>query len=533
MNIFSKEMKMLLRKCDFISPQIYLYYYTEKRHSSATSGFITLLFIFTTLMVSYYFSKDFFFRNNPTVFYYKKYFKNEENIYLNSSGVFHFINFFSEYNHPINIEKKAFTIIGIKESKESFIKNNNIINNKFWIYDLCEESDFGDLYQYISDNVFTLLNYSFCIQKFYDNETKTIILKNDSNFEYPFMSNAFSNLIYGVYFMHCQNFSLLNNNSCFDNDVILDYRLNTFKYSLNFIDYYVNVEDYYNPIKGSFNSLSTEFSTGTFSINHLNFANLELSTNRGHFIDKIKKIKTFSFDFNAKLIEYNMINSSFNIFGGYNFVLKNEINIYIRKYNKLQDIIGSINGALQMFLVMAEGLNYFFYHGYKIIVDFNHELFNIHLKNLKRSATFTDDSNYKFITPKLKKSNSSILGKIKMGKIKTVKILNEHSYKSIRSKTKIMTSLVVPDVKKDICWSEFFFNFRIKCFKREQYINFISLYRKKILSEEQIYKNYFKIKNLKSFVKLINNKNNEIKYGSNNGLLNIQKFDIIKNTFNN
>ena len=99
-----------------------------------------------------------------------------------------------------------------------------------------------------------------------------------------------------------------------------------------------------------------------------------------------------------------------------------------------------------MFILIAEGLNYFIYHGYKIIVDFNHELFNINLKNLKRSATFTDESNYKFITPKLKKSNSSILGKIKMGKINSVKILNETSYKRIRSKTKMMTSLVVPDL---------------------------------------------------------------------------------------
>ncbi len=523
---------MLLRKCDFISPKISLYYYTEKRHSSATSGLITILFILTTLIVSYYFSRDFFFRNNPTAFYYKKFFKNEEKIYLNSSGVFHFINFFSEYNLPINIEKKAFSIIGII-SEETFLKNNNIINNKFWIYDLCEESDFGELNQYKSDNVHNLFKYSFCIQKLYDNETKSIILKNDSNFEYPILSNVFSNIIYGVYFMKCQNFSLLNNNSCFDNDIIFNYTLNTFKYSLNFIDYYVNVEDYYNPIIGTFHSLSTQLSTGTFSINHLNFASLELSTNQGHFIDEIKKIKTFSFDFSEKIIENNMINSSLNILGGYNFLLKNEINIYIRKYDKLQDIIGSINGALQMFLLIAEGLNYFFYHGFKIIVDFNHELFNINLKNLKRSATFTDESNYKFITPKLKKSNSSILGKIKMGKIKTVKIVNETSYKNIRSKTKLLRSLVVPDVKKDICWQEFFFHFRIKCCKREQYINFISLYRKKILSEEQIYKNYFKIKNLKSFVKLINKKKNEIKY-SNNGLLNIQKFNIISNnTFNN
>ena len=522
---------MLLRKCDFISPKIYLYYYTEKRHSSATSGFITILFIIITLIVSYFFSRDFFFRNNPTAFYYKKYNKNEENIYLNSSGLFHFINFFSENDHPINIEKKAFSIIGIKVSDEALLKNNNIINNKFWIYDLCEESDFGKLKQYISNNIYNLFKNSFCIQKLYDNETNTIILKNDSNFEYPHISNVFSNKFYGVYFMKCQNFTLLNNNSCFDDDIILKYRLNTLKYSLNFIEYYVNVEDYYNPIIGNFNTLSTEFSSGTFTINHLNFASLELSTNHGHLIDKINKKKTFSFDFNEKIIEYNWINSSFNIFGGFNFLLKNEINIYIRKYDKLQDIIGSINGALQMFILIAEGLNYFIYHGYKIIVDFNHELFKINLKNLKRSATFTEDSNYKLISPKPKKSNSSILGKIKMGKINSVKILNETSYKRIRSKTKMMTSLVVPDVKKDICWKEFFLNFKVKCFKKDQYINFITLYRKKILSEEQIYKNYFKIKNLKNFVKLINNKRNEIKY-SNNGLLNIQKFNIVSKTFN-
>ena len=521
--------KMLLRKCDFISPKIYLYYYLSRRHSSATSGIITLLFIIITVLVSYYFSKDFFSKTSPTTFFYKKYKKNEDKIYLNSSGIFHFLNFYSELS-SIDIDKKTYTIIGLNISEELFLKEINLSKHNFWIYDLCEKSDFEESItkrsDFINDN---MINQSFCIHKFYDRKANNIILKNDSEFIYPNIPTKTSNQYYGIYIIKCLNFSLLNNNSCYDNYKIEDYKLNIYRYSLSFLEYYVDVDNYKKPIVGTYNTIFSEFTNRIFSINHLNFISLELSTNYGFIINREKYLKSFSFDFNEQLIGKNLIDEEQIILGGFKFWLQNEINIYNRKYDKLQDIIGSVNGAVQMFLVFAKALNYFFYHNYKIMKDFNQELFNISLKDLKRSATFTDDSKFKFTSPKMKKSNSSFLGRIKMGKIQKVNILSENSVKSIRSKTKYLKSLMVPSIKKDIDWNEFFFQYRLKCRNKCQYINFITLYRKKILSEEQIYKSYFKIKNLKNFVKYLSIKKDTNKYMSlNEGLLNIQKFKITK-----
>ena len=64
---------MFLKKCDFLSPNIHLYFKGKRKHSSLISGILSIILAIITIIISIIFSKDFLLRKNPNSSFYKKY----------------------------------------------------------------------------------------------------------------------------------------------------------------------------------------------------------------------------------------------------------------------------------------------------------------------------------------------------------------------------------------------------------------------------------------------------------------------------
>ena len=94
------------------------------------------------------------------------------------------------------------------------------------------------------------------------------------------------------------------------------------------------------------------------------------------------------------MVEYNYFFKYLNIFESFNFRFENIANIYVKRYNKIQDIAGAISWIFQIFSFISEILNYFLYHSYKIIEDFNSEIYKIYfLKKIRKIILFLNKGN--------------------------------------------------------------------------------------------------------------------------------------------
>ena len=96
-----------------------------------------------------------------------------------------------------------------------------------------------------------------------------MIDKNDDNFIYPTLIHGASqsnNFEYGVYIQKCQNNSIINNNSCYDNETMEKYiSKNITSYNIMFIDSSIDVSNYKNPIEFSYHRLSNSFNDVSFT----------------------------------------------------------------------------------------------------------------------------------------------------------------------------------------------------------------------------------------------------------------------------
>ena len=217
---------MYIRKFDFITPLITLYYKGEDKHSSLFSGFFSIILSIIVSIICIFISFDFLFKQNPTAFYYKIKVKNTGIFKLAHNNFFHYLTFIDEKTKENAFDEKLFSVIGLNNGKISdFLNGNNISEYNFshWKYEKCEKinlekANIEDIY--ITEKYF---NYSLCITKYYDKENNKIISYEDQNFPYPKLENNLEKEYvtnYGIILKLCENFTEYNNNSCYDSEII-------------------------------------------------------------------------------------------------------------------------------------------------------------------------------------------------------------------------------------------------------------------------------------------------------------------------
>ena len=497
---------MVLKKFDYFSPLITLYFKGETRHSSSFSGILSIFFSSFVFIVCVYVSFDFLFKKNPISYYLKREIKDIGTININNDNFFHYLSFINEEDKENYYNDKVFSIIGI---------NNNSLDD-FYLYNLISEYSYSH-YKYelceklnINNNLFEKdFNKSLCITKYYDKNLNKIINFNEKDFPFPTLKNNLNNnniLYYGILIKECENNTLYNNNSCYDIDTI---RKITFskdrKYTFNYYSNFFDIENYKNPIITQLSKIIFSYNPYFIKKNEINLYQLFLKTTTGFFFDKINEIQILNLEYYNFEYSYNFLNT----FCEMNLIkVSNKIEIYHRIYKKFQDIIGSIDGMIGLLIFFIEILNEFFYHDYRLINDFN-EVIGEKVEKIKKkeenlrlspSNNITSQillNNFVVENFKLSKFSNQNIPHIKCSLFQTKKVNNTTNNNKILSDSFINYEKKIVKHFQIFSWLQYMKSV-IFCFKKKKYKYYdrILLLRKNILSEERLLKNYWSIKKI-------------------------------------
>ena len=512
-------MSTFLSFIDIISPKITLYYKGQTKHSSLPSQIISIITLLTLTILSVIFSLDFFLKKNPTCFYYNRYIDDTGIFPLNSSSMFHFISF-----ENYNWDPKAFSLIGVGVSESKYINMKDNTDFNFWIYEKCTSDDIGDKAKYL-DN-YTIFQNALCIKKFYNATTHKVSYYKDNDFKYPTLEHGASHpneVFYGLFIQRCvpKKTSIFNVSECYNETYSDSLMLNSSMYSIYFIDQYINVEDYGNPLAYFYHKINNRLSDTSYTKNVLNFHASQIKTRDGFIFEKLRYTDSYVYDTNEKVVnERKSENNNVEIYGAFYFSMQNMLNVYDRKYKMLQDVVASIGGIIKLISIVAFFLNYLFYKNTifndlrndmkikynKISTTFEtsklmrrlsfsiNAVNNIENKNILKN-NFLENRKYEKFNDSQEqmkdKNYSNIIDQLNNSKNKSNNVLKNTINNVISSnKTiKFKTMSYFTQFSNLICCQKDSVN---------NPVNALIEFKKKIISEEQIFKYHFLFKSLKN-----------------------------------
>ena len=521
---------MFIKNFDLFSNQITLFFNHNDKHSSIFSGILSLIYFIIILYFCILFSLDFLLKRNPNAFFYKRYVNEVGKYTLDPNGIFHFISFNSDKQYGIEIDKRAFTIIGVTENDSIMQEKNNITLYDHWIYESCDQVDVMKLKKYFTNEIKEYYYNSLCIKKFYNKTTKQIILKGNNDFSFPFLehgSSKLNNKIYGIYIQMCQNNTIINDNNCYPVNIILNKLKSILNYGITFLESYIDVQNYNEPIQKVFHRVTNEFNEKVFTLNHLNFYPIIVNTHSGIIFDTLTTRYSYNFNYNQRLV--SDINENY-IFGTFNFWMENNLNVYERSYSKVQDIAGGVDGIVEITMIVFGFINVLFSEDYIITHDINKLLYNMSAKKnldikinyaiemkkeekLKKMFNLNDRKtlSYSKINNKiyqrksfnrLRENNFSSGIVLKNQNIDSPKVTTKLNDKNINTISQNFQKKLKSYLRyKKVNCIDFFFRVKLKWFGDSQlYLIHLLKLREKVISEENLFKSYYDIKDIKKYL---------------------------------
>ena len=349
---------MFLRKLDFLSPQITLYYKGEQSHSSILSGILSVIGYSICLLFAFVYAIEFINKENPQVYYYNRYIEDAGKFSLNSSSMFHFIQIIdTESNNPDVMDFDLLTIIGIEETIDLYQEDNDLSNNNHWLYGPCNNStDIKGIDKLISFNYFT---ESACIRKYYNKDDKKYYNTNDKNFRWPTILHGCSNpnrTFYGIIIEKCTNSTLKllsDNRYCKSKNDIINYiKLRSINFYI--IDHFTDILNYSTPYRKYLYGISTGIFEDSYTTNHLNFNPTKLISDEGIFYSHKKETLSYIFDLNEKITSFQ---KDTNIYASFYFWMQNRMQYYERIYEKFQNVLSDVGGLCSLVLTFLELIN--------------------------------------------------------------------------------------------------------------------------------------------------------------------------------
>ena len=321
---------MILKKFDFLSPEITLFYKGSLSHSSIISGILSIITCFIIVLCSIYYSLAIIDRQKdcPKIAFYTHFIEDAGIFPLNSSSFFHFISIVKDnYHHPKKEEFdfESFNLIGLQTSFLEYENDNDLSKYNHWLYGFCnKEKDTEGITNLVTQKFFTK---SACIRKYYDSISQKYYDTDDPNFRWPRIAHGTlnqKNEFYSLVLQKC-NQSILNNifgneYKC-KNDTEIE---EMFKYGgvihFNFIDHLIDTTNYTEPIKKYFYRIENTLDKDNYSINFLNFNPFIVKTQKGIVFDEYEDQLSYSYERNDVFMRLNKV----NIYMGYSLCLNME-----------------------------------------------------------------------------------------------------------------------------------------------------------------------------------------------------------------
>ncbi len=340
---------MFLKKLDFLSPNITLYYFNEKRHSSVAGGLLTIIMIIFSLYVIIHYSFIKVYPSNSSLLMYRNYAK-EINMHFNKTGLFHYIWIFNENILNNNITQNLLQLNSLKRgiiriymtySYDKYEYNSsNLKDNDHWVYDTCST--------YMDDNELKYdFSFSSCIKYYYNSIDKKYYSINDgSNFKYPFLqfnNSSFENIFFGTFIERCSNDSLINGilGDCYPDEKINDFLINFNHIFLSFMNIRFKAND--EPVEFYSHKIYDNLNYGRVSyIHELKFIPFSYKYAKG-LLSK-KEFNSFMFYEDKTSTLYHSKNE--NLLMAYIFKSEKYISEFRIMNDGILELINSIGGSI-------------------------------------------------------------------------------------------------------------------------------------------------------------------------------------------
>ena len=350
---------MFIRKLDFLSPPITLYYKGEDSHSSIFSGILTIIVYSICLTFGIVYAIQFFNKENPQVCYYNRYIEDAGEFPVNSSSMFNFLQILDTVkNVPNSVDFDLLTIIGLEETVDIYQKNNTLTEYNHWIYGKCNNS--SDT-QGINDLIkFDKFTESACIRKYYNKNENKYYNTDEKGFRWPNILHGCSHpnrTFYGIIVEKCRNTTLKllsDGKYCKPKEDIKKYiRSNSINFQL--IDQFTDILNYTTPYRKYFYSISNGLFEESYTTNHLNLNPTKLISDEGTFFVSKKETLSYFFDLNEKVTASS---GDSGIYVAFYFWMQNRMQYYERVYEKVQDVLSDVGGLCSIVLTIAELINF-------------------------------------------------------------------------------------------------------------------------------------------------------------------------------
>ena len=534
-------MKILIKDLDYLSPTITLYHNRQLSHSSIVSGILSAIAILFIISYSLYFLLGVITHKNPDAFYYNRFVEDAGFFPINSSSIFHFINLRDNNNNnpgEKGFDFKIFRAIGIDNIFEGvYINMKSIKKMDHWLYGKCNNDSDTKGISYLIDKEY--FNESACIRKFYNHTEGIYYDVNEPNFRWPNLSRGNHNpdqTFYSVIVEKCEEDTLQimfgNNQHCKSETEMKEYFSTSHNIFFNFIDHSVDMLNYSEPNKKFISRSSKVLDKDNYITNQLNFNPSFIKTHKGFFFEKIEEELSYIYDRNSVVI--NSIEKK-KIYMVYRLWMNNRMQHYERFYKRFQDIIADIVG-------FAEFINYIaifitdLYNNYVIITDTqvllssfnkNNEKNNIRKKNFKinnnnnnndikihmirysskkintlnivenKEKEKSKSNSLNLIISEIPDDNSKNQKRIKLDYNTNIALNKRDELKINEEREKIENINKISEQKKEKINFSKYLVYKIFCGKKYENIKIYKDFRAKILSEEQLFQNYFNISELK------------------------------------
>ena len=398
---------MSIKKLDFLSPPITLYFKGENTHSSIFSGILSLIAYLIITAFTIYYAIDFINKESPTAYFFNSYIENAGNFTMNASSIFSFFQMMNSIEYsPKDVDFDSIRIIGVDRiTIDNYMEDNDLEHYNHWLYGNCNnKSDTEGIEYLITQDKF---EQSACIRKYYNMNTKRYYEVGDPNFIWPIIHHGVSHPdanMYGIIVEKCRNDTvraISGASSCKTPEFIDEYVYSSYvRFML--IDNYADVLNFKNPLRKYLYIITSGIFPGTFTTNHLNFNPALIRTDIGIFFYNIKEENSYFFHSNEKITSFqdliirdslgnpiidqygNEVKKQTGIIIAFYFWMPNRLQYYQINYKKFQDVLGDIGGLSSIVLTLSTIINLLF-TDFIILIDTEELLHTSENKNFRYS----------------------------------------------------------------------------------------------------------------------------------------------------
>ena len=358
-----------MKKLDFLSPPITLYFKGEDQHQSIASAILSLICYSLVLAATIYYFLGFINKDNPKAYFFTRYVEDAGNFPVNATSMFNYIQFIDKYDSTkLGFDFSVFRAVGVNSIYYDQYMNDPqiILNVNHWIYGSCNDNtDIEGIEDLIDPIVY---KNAACIREYYNANEKKYYQTGESGFIWPVVEKGCSNpksTFYGIIIQRCDHAPTTlthNGPECKDGEEISESisRL-SFKYQI--IDQYADMLNYTTPFTKYFYEVASAIQDGIYIVNHLNFNPANMLTHNGIFFDNQVDEHSYFFIQNEKhTIDQSNLPTNQTTNGclmGVYFWMQNTLQHFERTYDRFQDLLSDIGGISSIITTLGYFINLF------------------------------------------------------------------------------------------------------------------------------------------------------------------------------